>query len=156
VNEPASPWLTKREAAERARCSTSTVERAIRAGHLRAGRAGRLVRIRVEAVDAWLGDPGPAARASRIAGMADDELELIDYVRSRVAHEAGLSPAQGARLRGSTVAELRSDARAMRDELGLEPLDDDGATSRDGRGRFRKGDIVDMNRIIRDASGRHG
>jgi hypothetical protein len=88
--------------------------------------------------------------------MGDDgELDLLDYVRSRVADEYGLTAAQGARLHGSTVTELRSDARAMRDELGLEPLAD-GAT-RDERGRFRStsdaaGD--GMNRFIRRASGR--
>jgi excisionase family DNA binding protein len=52
-----SPWLTKREAAVRAGCSVSTVERAIRAGTLRAGRtrgATGLVRIHVDAVNEWL------------------------------------------------------------------------------------------------------
>jgi excisionase family DNA binding protein len=46
--------MTKAEAAEMARVSVSTVERAIRAGELRAGHAGGLVRIRPEWVDEWL------------------------------------------------------------------------------------------------------
>jgi excisionase family DNA binding protein len=50
-----SGWLTRREAAERARVSVATVDRAIKRGQLlRAGRPGGLVRIRVEWVDDWL------------------------------------------------------------------------------------------------------
>jgi excisionase family DNA binding protein len=49
-----SPWLTRAEAARRARVGVRTVDRAIRAGDLRAGGTGRLVRIHVDWVDAWL------------------------------------------------------------------------------------------------------
>jgi hypothetical protein len=85
--------------------------------------------------------------------MADDDAELLAYVRARVGDEYGLSEAQGARLRGSTLGELRDDARAMRAELGLEPIAE-GAT-RDERGRYASGDVgADMNRAIRQAAGR--
>jgi hypothetical protein len=58
-------------------------------------------------------------------------------------------------LRGSTVSALRDDAKQMRDELGLEPLDehDDRGRHRDQGGRFARGER-DMNSIIRAASGR--
>jgi excisionase family DNA binding protein len=47
-------WLTKQEAADYARVSVSTIERAIRAGELRAaGTAGRVL-IRREWVDEWI------------------------------------------------------------------------------------------------------
>jgi excisionase family DNA binding protein len=39
-------FLTRREAAERAGVSVATVDRAIAAGELRAGKVGRLVRAR--------------------------------------------------------------------------------------------------------------
>jgi len=49
------PWLTKREAAERARVSVSTIDRAIRRGELRAVGCPRgRVRIRPGWVDEWL------------------------------------------------------------------------------------------------------
>jgi hypothetical protein len=82
----------------------------------------------------------------------DDE-ELLDFVRSRIADEYGLSEAQGRRLRGVTLGQLRDDARAMRAELGFEPLAE-GAT-RDQQGRFTTaGNATDMNTVIRRASGR--
>lgn len=85
----------------------------------------------------------------------DDDAELLAYVRERVADEYGLNEAQGRRLRGATVRELRADAAQMRLELGLEPIDE-GAAARDDRGRFRAtGDVgADMNRAIRHAAGR--
>lgn len=82
-----------------------------------------------------------------------DDAELLDYVRARVGDEFGLSEAQGGRLRGRTLAELRDDAAEMRRELNLPPLDE--GASRDERGRFTTGGAADdMNRIIREASGR--
>ena len=47
-------YLTKQEAADRARVSISTIERAIRRGDLRAGGTPGLVLIRPEWLDAWL------------------------------------------------------------------------------------------------------
>jgi hypothetical protein len=95
-----------------------------------------------------------ARLASRVRSqaMADDD-ELVDYVRSKVGDEYGLSEPQSRRLRGRTLAELRSDAAEMRRELGLEPLDEGAA--RDEHGRFASSaGPASMNRIIREASGR--
>jgi excisionase family DNA binding protein len=47
-------WLTKQEAATYARVSVSTIERAIRAGELRAGGTPGRVLIRREWIDEWL------------------------------------------------------------------------------------------------------
>lgn len=47
-------WLTKQEAADRARVSVDTLERAIRRGELRAGGSPGLVRIKPEWVDEWI------------------------------------------------------------------------------------------------------
>lgn len=47
-------WLTKQEAAERARVSVDTLERAIRRGELQAGGSPGLVRIKPEWVDGWI------------------------------------------------------------------------------------------------------
>lgn len=86
--------------------------------------------------------------------MADDA-ELREYVRLQVGLEHGLTEAQARRLKGATLAELRADAQEMRLELGLEPIGE-GAARRDDRGRFASAAAggVDMNRIIRAASGR--
>ena len=54
----ASPWLTVREAADRARCGTKTIYREVKVGHLRATRVGgrRQLRFLAEWVDRWLLD----------------------------------------------------------------------------------------------------
>ena len=51
-----SPWLTPKEAAQRARCGVKTIYRETKLGRLRAARVGgrRDLRIRPEWVDAWL------------------------------------------------------------------------------------------------------
>ena len=51
-----SPWLTVREAADRARVGVKTVYREVRAKRLRAARVGgrRELRLRAEWVDEWL------------------------------------------------------------------------------------------------------
>jgi len=60
VTEPGQPdqdgrWFTRHEAADHARVSVSTIDRAIKSGELRASkRDGGLVRLRVRWVDAWL------------------------------------------------------------------------------------------------------
>jgi excisionase family DNA binding protein len=52
-------YLTKLEAAERARVSRSTIERAIRAGDLQAGGTPNRVLIRPEWIDEWIGARRP-------------------------------------------------------------------------------------------------
>ena len=51
-----SNWLTVQQAAERASINAATIRRAVKRGDLPAFRIaqGRLVRLRVEDVDAWL------------------------------------------------------------------------------------------------------
>ncbi len=53
---PLSPWLTVKEAAERARCGTKTIYREVKAHRLKAAKVGgrRELRIRPEWIDAWL------------------------------------------------------------------------------------------------------
>jgi hypothetical protein len=51
-------------------------------------------------------------------------------------HEFGLSEAQSRRLRGESADEVRADAKAMCDELGLDPLPHPNDRARDPRGRF--------------------
>lgn len=52
----ASPWLTVREAADRARCGVKLIYREVRAKRLRAARVGgrRELRLRAEWIDSWL------------------------------------------------------------------------------------------------------
>jgi hypothetical protein len=77
--------------------------------------------------------------------------ELLSIAKTTIGAEHELTPEQSARLRGQTAAELRSDAKAMRRELGM-PVDD---RPRDPGGRFAKsGGINDMNTAIRRAAGR--
>src|SRR5262245_11997001 len=54
--ENSSPWLTVREAAERARCGPRVIYREVEAGRLRAARLGgrRELRLLPEWVDDWL------------------------------------------------------------------------------------------------------
>jgi len=51
-----TPWLTPKEAAQRARCGVKTVYREVTAARLRAARVGgrRELRIKPEWVDEWL------------------------------------------------------------------------------------------------------
>ncbi len=53
---PLSPWLTVKEAAERARCGIKTIYREVKAHRLKAARVGgrRELRFRPEWIDAWL------------------------------------------------------------------------------------------------------
>jgi hypothetical protein len=80
------------------------------------------------------------------AARSDDG--VLALARERVGAHFGLSAAQSARLRGSTKAEIEADAKAMRGELGLPPLDE---RERDEGGRYASGD---MNARIRAAAGR--
>jgi hypothetical protein len=74
--------------------------------------------------------------------MDDD---LLDFVKARVADETGLSSEWGARLRGSSLAELRADAAQLRRTLRLDP-----EPSRGDDGRFS----IDMNARLRRRVGR--
>jgi excisionase family DNA binding protein len=56
-----TPWLTKREAAERARVSASVLDQAIRSGQLRSRKIGRRRILHVDWVDAWLAEQDDAA-----------------------------------------------------------------------------------------------
>ena len=51
-----TPWLTPKEAAQRARCGVKTIYREVTAGRLRAARVGgrRELRIQPDWVDEWL------------------------------------------------------------------------------------------------------
>ena len=51
-----TPWLTPKEAAQRARCGVKTIYREVQAGRLRAARVGgrRELRIKPQWVDEWL------------------------------------------------------------------------------------------------------
>ena len=77
--------------------------------------------------------------------MEDDE--LVTIARQAIGEHYGLTADQARRLHGDTAAELREDAKLMRSELGLPPLDE---RERDGRGRF----AANMNAIIRARAGR--
>jgi hypothetical protein len=66
-------------------------------------------------------------------------------------HEFGLTEAQSRRLRGGSADEVRADAKAMRAELGLPPVD---GRERDGQGRYARSGEGDMNARIREAAGR--
>jgi hypothetical protein len=90
-----------------------------------------------------------AADDSRSARAAGHDDELVGIAREAIGSRFGLTPAQSARLRGATRVEIEGDAKAMRSELGLTPLDE---RTRDEGGRYARGD--DMNSIIRAASGR--
>ena len=56
VDTSASPWLTVKQAAERARCGTKLIYREVKAGRLRAARIGgrRELRVLAEWIDEWL------------------------------------------------------------------------------------------------------
>jgi hypothetical protein len=79
------------------------------------------------------------------------DTETLSYLRTRIAQEAGLPEQHAHRLVGGSLAALRQDARKMRAELGMETLDD---RERDEQGRFRSAAPMDMNALIRQASGR--
>lgn len=72
VDSSPDPWLTVDEAAGRAKVSTATIRREIRAGRLRAVRVGgrRCLRLRPQYVDQWLvaGSPEHAEREAERSG----------------------------------------------------------------------------------------
>jgi hypothetical protein len=82
-----------------------------------------------------------------------DDAELIEYVRTRVGAEHGLTEAQSRRLVGTTLKALHDDASSMAKEL---DVDDPSAQARDDGGRYarREHDGASMNAIIRQAAGR--
>jgi hypothetical protein len=98
------------------------------------------------------------ADASGAAGATRHDDELLGIAREHIGSAYGLSAAQSSRLRGATRAEIETDAKQMRAELGLEPLDEHdghGDRSRDAGGRFAKsGGGSEINQAIRQAAGR--
>jgi hypothetical protein len=78
-------------------------------------------------------------------GAVDDG--LLGLAKRAVGNEYGLSPQEAARLHGTSASELRADAKTMRTELGLPPLDE---RERDEHGRFHRAKL-DVNTVIRAA-----
>ena len=87
--------------------------------------------------------------------MADnDRDELLGLAREHVGTAFGLTSEQSARLRGGTKAEIEADAKAMRAELGLDPLDEGQQRERDEQVRFASSESAAMNKLIRQAAGK--
>jgi hypothetical protein len=88
--------------------------------------------------------------------MADnDRDELLGLAREHVGTAFGLTSEQSARLRGATKAEIEADAKAMRAELGLDPIDGGKQRERDEQGRFASNaSSGTINSLIRRAAGR--
>jgi hypothetical protein len=87
--------------------------------------------------------------------------ELLSIAKTAIGAEIGLTAAQSRRLSGTSAAELRADALDMGRELGI--VADAPPAPRDHGGRFaaaggiydqRERGGLDMNRLIREASGR--
>jgi excisionase family DNA binding protein len=105
-------WLTRDEAADRARCSTRTIERALADGELRAGGTPDKTAIRADEVDAWRSGAGLRdTRPTRI----DPALrrELVDTLLDRLVHR--LEAIEGA---SPEAADALQAALFLREELG--------------------------------------
>ena len=89
-----------------------------------------------------------------VAGATRSDAELLAVAKEHIGAAFGLTPQQTTRLRGETRVEIEADAEAMREELGLEPLDDGQKRDRDQSGRYAKDESTSMNQLIRKASGR--
>ena len=63
--KPERPWLSYREAEAYIGVERTTIWRAVRAGKLRPGRAGRAVRFHRDDLDAWLRSEAPAGDEQR-------------------------------------------------------------------------------------------
>jgi excisionase family DNA binding protein len=63
--ETETPWLSYREAEAYIIVERTTIWRAVRAGKLRPGRAGRAVRFHRDDLDAWLRSEAPASDEQR-------------------------------------------------------------------------------------------
>jgi excisionase family DNA binding protein len=87
--------LTKAEAADRARCSTRTIERAVDSGELPAVETLGKIAIRAEALDAWRSGPGLRdTRPMRTDPGLRRELvdTLLDRLVRRLEEMEGTSP----------------------------------------------------------------
>src|SRR5262249_22080722 len=96
-----------------------------------------------------------ADESRRRGGTVDDG--TMTYLRAAVGREHGLTEQQSRRLVGSTLKALHDDAASMATELGVDdPYATDQGQARDDGGRFARsgGTGGDMNRLIRQASGR--
>jgi hypothetical protein len=74
-----------------------------------------------------------------------DDSESLAALRRIAAEEAGLAPQLAGRIVGSTLAEMRSDAKKFAIESGISP-----GPQRDGHGRFSSR----MDQEIRRRAGR--
>lgn len=121
-------WLTKDEAADRARCSTRAIERALADGELQAGGAPDEIAILADEVDAWRS--GPGVRDTRPT-RTDPALrrELIDTLLNRLVRR--LEQMEGS---SPEAADALQAALFLREEIGLQVC---GPAENDGRGRFR-------------------
>jgi len=63
--ETGTPWLTYEEAEEYTGVERTTIWRAVRAGKLRVGRAGRAVRFHRDDLDTWLRSEASASDEQR-------------------------------------------------------------------------------------------
>ena len=107
-----SAWLIKDEAADRARCSTRTIERALADGELRAGGTPDEIAIRAEEVDAWRSGVGLRdTRPTRTDPALKRELvdTLLDRLVRRLEQIEGSSPEADDALLAALV---------LREELG--------------------------------------
>jgi hypothetical protein len=93
-----------------------------------------------------------AAVGGRRLTIVDNDDELLQYVKVAVARDHGLSDGQARRLTGQSLREIEADARRMRRELGLDPLDE--PQPRDRQGRYRGSEHAAINNALRAASGR--
>jgi hypothetical protein len=82
--------------------------------------------------------------------MADIDPELRALAQAHIADEYDLPAGARQRIRGDDLRSMRADAKLLREELGLRPLNERG---RDAGGRF-SGAVADMNSAIRHAAGR--
>ena len=93
--------------------------------------------------------PRSVRAGRRLTRTMDDATRQV--LQRVVGDEAGLPASVHTRLRGDDVAALLADARAMRSELGLPPLDK--PQERDEGGKF-SGGRAQINAMIRAKAGR--
>jgi hypothetical protein len=105
-------WLTKDEAAGRARCSTRAIERALADGELRAGGTPDKIAIRADEVDAWRSGVGLRdTRPTRTDPALRRELvdTMLDRLVRRLEQMEGSSPEADDALQAALF---------LRDEIG--------------------------------------
>jgi excisionase family DNA binding protein len=112
-----SAWLTKDEAADRARCTTRTIERALADGELRAVGTPDKIAIRADELDAWRSGAGLRDTRPTRADPAPRR-ELVEAVFERLVRRLeemeGTSP---------EAADALQAALFLRDEIGFKSAD---------------------------------